>query len=95
MMSFCFFSSLFLVLLLVHGHQAAKIEEVSQLHKCVLDKTGPRSFDIRRYSNAILECLNGDRDNSVCCREKGVAGTCMRQCNGTVPQNLEVDELKH
>ncbi|KAI1708098.1 DB module domain-containing protein [Ditylenchus destructor] len=71
--------------------------EVLGIHNCVSQKgkIDPEVLsDPQRYADAILECLNGDKDNTECCRDHGISGHCLALCNGTVPQTLPVPEFE-
>ncbi|KAI1708103.1 DB module domain-containing protein [Ditylenchus destructor] len=73
---------------------APKIEVIQAIHNCLVSKNIKIEPSTKAYANAVLECLNGDEDNTSCCISNGVEGHCLRLCNGTVPQNLEVEDYE-
>lgn len=62
-------------IMVVAGEQggAPTVPKVQSIHNCVSKKPGVEN-DLALYCIAILECINGGRDNRACCRKQGIEG---------------------
>lgn len=68
-------SCLAVVITVVAGKlgSAPTVPKVQSIHNCVSKKPGVEN-DLLKYCYAIVECINGGRDNRECCRKEGIEG---------------------
>lgn len=70
-MALLYFVMLLVCAILVGGQD---VNEGMTIHACVATKGRGAQEDVTLYSRAVIECVNGDRDNSECCAKLNMSG---------------------
>lgn len=49
-------------------------DQIQALHNCVVAHgVNNNQSDADNYANAVVSCLNGDKDNQECCSKEGIS----------------------
>ncbi|KAI1702678.1 DB module domain-containing protein [Ditylenchus destructor] len=73
---------------------------IAGLNQCLKDKgiteeigKDPSAEARTKSMNALIECYNGDKDNTECCQKAGITGNCLLMCNGVPPRSYSLDKF--